>query len=69
MVTSPELMQQAFVIEDQFALSFWDSLVVAAARRARCPLLLTEDLQDGQDLDGLLVVNPFQHEPAEFDLE
>ena len=55
---------EAWAVQDRFGLSFWDSLVVAAARLARCRTLLTEDLQDGQDLDGLLVVNPFRHEPA-----
>jgi predicted nucleic acid-binding protein len=28
-----------------------------------CSYLLTEDLQDGQDLDGLVVLNPFIHAP------
>jgi predicted nucleic acid-binding protein len=37
---------------------------VAAAHQAACTHLLTEDLQDGQDLDGLLVINPFMHDPA-----
>jgi len=57
------VMAEAWTIEDRFGLSFWDALVVAAARTARCGTLLTEDLQDGQDLDGLLVVNPFVHAP------
>lgn len=54
---------EAWTIEDRFGLSFWDALVVAAARTAQCRTLLTEDLQDGQNLDGLLVVNPFVHAP------
>jgi predicted nucleic acid-binding protein len=53
------LSEQAWRVEDRFGLSWWDSLIVAAARQANCAYLLTEDLQDGQDLDGLLVVNPF----------
>jgi predicted nucleic acid-binding protein len=28
-------------------------------------VLLTEELQDGQDLDGIRVVDPFQHGPDE----
>jgi len=36
---------------------------VAAARAARCRFLLTEDLQDSQEFDGLLVVNPFLDVP------
>jgi predicted nucleic acid-binding protein len=36
---------------------------VTAARSAECSLLLTEDLQHGQDLDGLRVIDPFQATP------
>ncbi|MGZ8805395.1 MAG: PIN domain-containing protein, partial [Microbacterium sp.] len=50
----------AWSIEDRFGLSFWDSLIVAAAQMADCDLLLTEDLQHGLDIDGLRVVDPFQ---------
>jgi len=56
-------ISDAWAIQDRFELSFWDSLIVAAARVGRCGVLLTEDLQDGQDLDGLLVVSPFVHPP------
>jgi predicted nucleic acid-binding protein len=40
-------------------LSFWDSLIVETALNAGADRLYTEDLHHGQDLDGLLVVNPF----------
>jgi predicted nucleic acid-binding protein len=53
------LLDAAWSIEDRFSLSFWDSLIVAAARVARCEILLTEDLQHGADLDGVQVVDPF----------
>jgi predicted nucleic acid-binding protein len=56
-------ISDAWAIQDRFTLSFWDSLIVAAARIGQCRVLLTEDLQDGQELDGLLVVNPFAHPP------
>lgn len=56
-------IDEAWSVQDRFGFSFRDSLVVAAARIGRCRVLLTEDLQDGQDLDGLLVVNPFTHDP------
>lgn len=39
--------------------SFWDALVVEAALRAGAGRLLTEDLQHGQRIEGLLVENPF----------
>jgi predicted nucleic acid-binding protein len=58
------VLRRSWLLEDRFALSFWDALIVAAAHAARCDVLLTEDLQDQQDLDGLRVVNPFNHSPA-----
>ena len=39
--------------------SIWDALVVRAALVSRCRVLYTEDLQHGQRIDGLEVVNPF----------
>jgi predicted nucleic acid-binding protein len=41
-------------------ISFWDALLVQAARRAGCATLLTEDLQDGRRFDGLVIRNPFR---------
>jgi predicted nucleic acid-binding protein len=38
-------------------------LIVSAAQVGGCKYLLTEDLQDGQDLDGLEVVDPFRRSP------
>lgn len=40
-------------------LQFWDSVLCAVARTAGAEVLLTEDLQDGQSIDGLRIVNPF----------
>lgn len=54
-----DLMEEAWAIEDRFGLSFWDAMIVAAARRLDCEILLTEDLQDGQDLGGMVVRSPF----------
>lgn len=53
----------AFEVEKHFGLSLWDSLIVSAAQRAACAYLLSEDLQAGQDLDGLIVVSPFEQTP------
>lgn len=39
--------------------SYWDALVVAAAMRSGCSILLTEDLNEGESIDGLTIVNPF----------
>ncbi len=56
-------LEEAWVMQDQFELSFWDALILAAARIARCDVLLTEDLQDGQVFAGVRVIDPFTHEP------
>jgi len=40
-------------------LSFWDALIVETALDAHADVLLTEDLQHGQVIDGLRIENPF----------
>lgn len=40
-------------------LSFWDAMVIRAAKQSGCAQVLTEDLQDGREFDGVRVVNPF----------
>ena len=69
LVADQEIVEDAWWLEARFELSYWDALVVAAARAARCERLLTEDLRDGQDLDGLIVTNPFTATPEECGLE
>jgi predicted nucleic acid-binding protein len=58
------LLERSWRIQDRYQLSFWDALIVAAARSASCRYLLTEDLQANQNLDGVLVVNPFLCDPG-----
>jgi len=40
--------------------SFWDALVVRTASQSGCRILFSEDMQDGREMDGLQVVNPFR---------
>jgi len=40
-------------------ISFWDALIVHAARDSGCVQLLTEDLQAGSIIAGVRIVNPF----------
>jgi predicted nucleic acid-binding protein len=61
------LIEAAWLLQDRCSLSFWDALVVGAAQTLGCRAFLTEDLPAGQDLEGVLVVNPFQVRPAELD--
>jgi predicted nucleic acid-binding protein len=56
-------MDAAWRIEDRYGLSWWDALIVGAAQMADCDYLLSEDLQDDQDFDGLRVVSPFRLNP------
>lgn len=53
------ILRRAWEVEERFRLSWWDALIVAAAQASECPILLTEDLQHGQDLNGVRVVDPF----------
>jgi len=59
-------LERGWKMQDRYQLSFWDALIVAAAVQASCGYLLTEDLQEGQDLDGVIVVNPFRTDPNAF---
>jgi predicted nucleic acid-binding protein len=56
-------LERGWKIQDRYKVSFWDALVVAAATQASCGYLLTEDLQAGQDFDGVVVVDPFRVGP------
>jgi predicted nucleic acid-binding protein len=54
------LILTASELEERHKLSFWDALVVEAARRAGATRLLTEDLQDGLLVGGVRIENPFR---------
>ena len=58
-INGPDTILLASEIEERYLLSFWDSLIVAAARNAKADKILTEDLKHGQRLEGILVENPF----------
>lgn len=60
LVTDRRTIAGAWALQDRYQLSWWDALIVASAQLAGCRYLLTEDLQHGQDLGGVEVVNPFQ---------
>ncbi len=53
------LIELAWETQDRYRVSFWDALIVAAAKSSACRYLLTEELQADQDFDGVRVVNPF----------
>ena len=57
---SETLYHRALDIQARWRFGFYDSLIVASALSAGCSTLLSEDLEHGQLIDGLTVVNPFK---------
>ncbi|MBI5408744.1 MAG: PIN domain-containing protein [Nitrospirae bacterium] len=54
-------IKNAIQIKKKAHRSFWDSMIVAAALENNCSILYTEDMHDGQVIDGKLTVrNPFK---------
>ncbi|MBV6426140.1 MAG: hypothetical protein KIPDCIKN_00650 [Haliscomenobacter sp.] len=53
------LIKEAIDIQTIHQLSFWDSMILAAAKNAHCHTVLTEDMQHGARLVGLKLQNPF----------
>ena len=59
MVPDYSAVRDAVELSASATLSFWDALVVVAAARSGAKRVYTEDLQDGQTILGVEVVNPF----------
>jgi predicted nucleic acid-binding protein len=57
--SSVELFIEALTVHRRYKLSWYDSLIVAAALEAKCDVLYTEDLQHGQRFGHLVVTDPF----------
>ena len=56
---TPALYRRAVNLQAQYEFGFYDSLIVAASLEAGCTRLYTEDLQHGQQIQGLTIQNPF----------
>src|SRR5438552_3970826 len=56
---TPELFRTAVDVHQQFQLSYWDAAIISAAKMMRCHTVFSEDLNAGQNYDGVTVVNPF----------
>ena len=56
---SSALYHRALDVQSRYRYGFYDSLIVAAALDAGCSRLYSEDLQDGQRIEGLTIENPF----------
>lgn len=53
------LVVEAVNIKERWQLSYWDSLILAAAERAGCEKVYSEDMSDGQCYGSLTVCNPY----------
>lgn len=51
---------RATELQERYKYSFWDSLIIASAITCGAKTLLSEDLADGQIIEGLTIENPFK---------
>ena len=58
--TDLQLIEDAIDISVISQLSFWDSLVIAAAEKSNCEFVFSEDLNAGQNYRGVLLINPLE---------
>ena len=61
-VVAPEVADilAAIDLHRLHGFSFWDALVLRAAKQAGCSVVFSEDMQNARDVDGLEIVNPFR---------
>jgi predicted nucleic acid-binding protein len=64
LVLDDGIIRRAWQVEERYQLAYWDALVVAASQLAGCRYLLTEDLEHGQVLGSVEVVDPFVAAPG-----
>jgi predicted nucleic acid-binding protein len=63
-----QTVESAWGIEARFGFSYWDSLIVAAAAQSGCAYVLSEDMQHGQQVDAVQIINPFLTQISELPL-
>ncbi len=54
-----DLIIGASELEEDLSLSFWDALIGVAVRQVGADTVLSEDMQHGQLIDDVRIVNPF----------
>ena len=60
--SSLDLYRSALSVYERYRLSWYDSLILAAAAEAKCSVIYTEDLQHGAKIEGVRIENPFRNE-------
>jgi len=63
-VIEDSLVCEAIALRDRYQISFWDACILAAASRAGCETIYSEDLNAGQRYGSVQVVNPFDALPG-----
>ena len=58
--TTSQTVLRATEVGEAAGIGFWDALIVASAEQAGAGILYSEDLNDGQVIAGVRVVNPFK---------
>lgn len=53
------MVRRAIATHSRYGTTYWDSLIIAAAERAGCTHILSEDMNPGQSYHGIVAVNPF----------
>jgi len=56
---TPTLIVTAVETSERYRISFWDSLIVEAAKMGHCRVVYSEDLNHGQSIRGVRIENPF----------
>ena len=59
-----DLVLDAAELRQRFNISYWDAAIIVAAKRMGCSTVYSEDLNAGQNYDGVTVRNPFAISPA-----
>ncbi|MFW6055429.1 MAG: PIN domain-containing protein [Thermodesulfobacteriota bacterium] len=59
-INTPQSTIKASEIQERYRLSFWDSLILSAAKTGGARKLISEDLSHHQTIEGMLIENPFQ---------
>jgi predicted nucleic acid-binding protein len=54
-----ELVMEAVALRQRYQISYWDAAIITAAKQMGCGTVYSEDLNAGQNYDGVAVVNPF----------
>jgi len=61
---SAELLKRSYALRNRYRYSCWDSLILAAALESGCDAIYTEDLQHGQVVETVKIINPFLQQPT-----